>query len=76
MVASIRDDPYYHTLKRLERIFQFIRVAPRKLDLENPDIKRLYSDLEAKIENADAIYFKLAKCLYESAPQVWLKDDV
>lgn len=76
LVASIRDDPYYHTSKRLERLCQFIKAAPGRLDLENPDIKRLYSDLEAKIKNADSIYFKLSKCLYDSAPKVWLKEDI
>ena len=75
LVASIKDDPYYHTFKRLERLFQFIQAAPNSLNIENPDIKRLYSDLEAKIKNADSIYFKLMKCRQESILKKWLKGD-
>ena len=74
LAATVRNDPYYHTFKQSERIFQFLKSAPNSLDLENPDIKKLYADLEAKMKNADAIYLKLVKYLRENPRTPWLKD--
>ena len=74
LVASISTHPYYNSFKCAERVFQLFQDAPYLIDLEDPDEKKLYLDLEAKIKNAYTIYVKLAKCL-EKKQKIWEKDD-
>jgi hypothetical protein len=44
------------------------------IDLENPDMKKLYSKLEAQLKNADSICQKMIEC-YEKARAFRFEDE-
>ena len=73
LVADIGNHPYYNTFKRAERIFQICKDAPCLIDLENPDMKKLYSKLEDQLKNADSICQKLIEC-YEKERAFLVED--